>query len=90
MPGFDGTGPRGMGSMTGGGRGFCTSPRRNHWLTSLRGRNRTLYTGSWNTPFSPQITREEELDSLKNEATYIKEELDHIETRIRELTDQKE
>lgn len=22
MPGFDGTGPRGMGSMTGGGRGF--------------------------------------------------------------------
>jgi hypothetical protein len=26
MPGFDGTGPRGMGPMTGGGRGFC-SPR---------------------------------------------------------------
>jgi hypothetical protein len=23
MPGFDGTGPRGMGPMTGGGRGFC-------------------------------------------------------------------
>lgn len=23
MPGFDGTGPRGMGSMTGGGREFC-------------------------------------------------------------------
>ena len=23
MPGFDGTGPRGEGSMTGGGRGFC-------------------------------------------------------------------
>jgi len=26
MPGFDGRGPRGMGPMTGGGRGFC-SPR---------------------------------------------------------------
>jgi hypothetical protein len=26
MPGFDGTGPRGMGPMTGGGRGFCASP----------------------------------------------------------------
>ena len=26
MPGFDGTGPRGMGSMTGGGRGFCAIP----------------------------------------------------------------
>ena len=23
MPGFDGTGPRGIGPMTGGGRGFC-------------------------------------------------------------------
>lgn len=23
MPGFDGTGPRGMGPMTGGGRGWC-------------------------------------------------------------------
>ena len=25
MPGFDGTGPRGMGPMTGGGRGFCNA-----------------------------------------------------------------
>ncbi len=24
MPGFDGMGPRGMGPMTGGGRGFCS------------------------------------------------------------------
>ncbi len=23
MPGFDGTGPRGMGPFTGGGRGYC-------------------------------------------------------------------
>ena len=27
MPGFDGTGPKSMGTMTGGGRGFCTNPR---------------------------------------------------------------
>jgi len=26
MPGFDGSGPRGMGPMTGGGRGFCNLP----------------------------------------------------------------
>jgi hypothetical protein len=26
MPGFDGTGPRGTGPMTGGGRGFCALP----------------------------------------------------------------
>lgn len=26
MPGFDGTGPMGMGPMTGGGRGLCVMP----------------------------------------------------------------
>jgi len=26
MPGFDGTGPNGMGPMTGGGRGYCVLP----------------------------------------------------------------
>ncbi len=25
MPGFDGTGPRGQGPMTGGGRGYCAT-----------------------------------------------------------------
>ncbi len=28
MPGFDGTGPMGMGPMTGGARGFCAMPYR--------------------------------------------------------------
>ena len=27
MPGFDGTGPRGTGPMTGGGRGYCAVPQ---------------------------------------------------------------
>jgi hypothetical protein len=26
MPGFDGTGPAGMGPLTGGGRGYCAVP----------------------------------------------------------------
>ena len=26
MPGFDGTGPRGIGPMTGRGRGYCVMP----------------------------------------------------------------
>ena len=29
MPGFDGTGPRGQGAMTGGGRGNCAKPANN-------------------------------------------------------------
>ncbi|MDP8299710.1 MAG: DUF5320 domain-containing protein [Candidatus Tantalella remota] len=36
MPGYDGTGPRGMGSMTGGGRGYCAVPEG-----SFAGRPRT-------------------------------------------------
>ncbi|MGI6143847.1 MAG: DUF5320 domain-containing protein [bacterium] len=28
MPGFDGSGPRGEGPLTGGGRGFCIRPSR--------------------------------------------------------------
>ncbi len=30
MPGFDGTGPRGMGSMTGRGLGYCIVPVRDN------------------------------------------------------------
>ena len=37
MPGFDGTGPMGMGSMTGGGRGFCAVPMRD-WRGPFGGR----------------------------------------------------
>ena len=40
MPGFDGTGPRGMGPMTGGGRGFCnpyTAPYRSFAYPGLMG-----------------------------------------------------
>ncbi len=39
MPGFDGTGPRGMGPMTGGGRGFC-NPSASVYNTSFRGAGR--------------------------------------------------
>ena len=36
MPGFDGTGPAGMGPMTGGGRGFCASSRQGVAAPSFR------------------------------------------------------
>ena len=37
------------------------------------------------TPFTPQMTREEELDYLRNQAEEVKEQLDHIESRMRDL-----
>jgi hypothetical protein len=43
------------------------------------------------TPFTPQMTREEELDYLKDQAEAVKEQLDQIESRMRDLeTEQKE
>ena len=58
MPGFDGTGPRGMGPMTGGGRGFCAVPLS-----------------------VPQ----QELDFLKNQSQALREQLEQIETRIKDM-----
>ena len=45
MPGFDGTGPRGMGPMTGGGRGYCAAPQAGYTgrnLDFLKTRARVL------------------------------------------------
>lgn len=36
-------------------------------------------------PFSPQMSREEELDYLKNQAEAIKEQLDQIDSRMHDL-----
>jgi hypothetical protein len=58
MPGFNGTGPRGMGPMTGGGRGYCVVPLS---------------------------VPETELDFLKNQAKALREQLEQIEARIKEL-----
>ena len=98
MPGFDGTGPRGMGSMTGGGRGFCAIPSPAAWPTySGRGAYspygvpwaRSYYeagpTAPVAVPFAPQMTREQELDFLKNQAQAMRGHLEQIEARIQKL-----
>jgi len=36
-------------------------------------------------PYAPQMTREQELDFLRSQAEAIKEQLDQIDARIREL-----
>ena len=37
------------------------------------------------TPFAPQMTKEQELDSLRGQAEAIKEQLEQIDTRVHEL-----
>ncbi len=58
------------------------------------------YAGAWGmpygaaanlgaTPFAPQMTKEQELDLLRNEAEAIGEQLEDIENRIRKLSSEK-
>ncbi|MFC1905207.1 DUF5320 domain-containing protein [Chloroflexota bacterium] len=87
MPGFDRTGPAGMGPMTGGRRGFC-SP----W--GVRGAVHTYSHANWNPyhfssygsgTFYPQMTRDQEFEFLKSQAIAMKRQLNDIETRVKEL-----
>ena len=42
-----------------------------------------------NAPFTPQVTKEQELDFLRNQAEAISEQLEQIETRMRDLESEK-
>ncbi|MBA7647499.1 hypothetical protein ES703_55271 [subsurface metagenome] len=109
MPGFDGTGPRGMGPMTGGGRGFCSpwgigAALRGYGVPPAVGYGYPYYRGAGvpypsygapatapgATPFAPQMSKEQELDFLRNQADTIKSQLEQIEARMRELETKKE
>jgi len=93
MPGLNGTGPRGMGSMTGGGRGFC-SP----WGISPAFRARGISPRSYSypyygvgtatpnaVPFLSPMNRQQELDFLKNQAQAIRGQLEQITAKIQQL-----
>ena len=81
MPGFDGTGPRGMGPMTGGGRGFCAIQLPVDWPIS--GGRDFLY--SYSLPITSQLSREQELGFLKTQAQVMREKLKHISDQIQQL-----
>jgi hypothetical protein len=91
MPGFDGTGPRGMGPMTGGGRGFCAVPLRSGWPAYTRTRFYRPYTPPYQAAygfghFAPGMTREQELEYLKSESQALREGLEELEERIAQLS----
>jgi len=93
MPGFDGTGPRGMGPMTGGGRGFCAIPL---WPKYAEMGFHMPYATPRGTPYyrtpppMPAMAREEELDYLKGLAQSMRNDLKEIETRVQEIDSKKE
>jgi len=110
MPGFDGTGPRGQGPMTGGGRGYCAVPlsgdrpiysgrrlfgkgqgrgwRNCFYATGLPGWMRVQRGMQAFGSFGRAISEDDELAVLKNQADFLKEELDTIQTRVQALEGQ--
>ena len=99
MPGFDGTGPMGMGPMTGGGRGSCSpwgvgAALRTYGFPRWTGYSYPYYglgpffPGAM--PFTPRMTSKQELEFLKSEAQALRDELKELETRIEQLSVGKE
>ncbi|MFH1594302.1 MAG: DUF5320 domain-containing protein [Candidatus Omnitrophota bacterium] len=90
MPGGDGTGPIGMGPMTGGGRGHCAvsvGRTRNRTFAgrSFGGGRRRGCAGLPTWMRFNQMQAEEELETLKAYAGDMKQELANIEERIETL-----
>jgi len=107
MPGFDGTGSRGQGAMTGGGRGYCAMPvgeaRRQfgRGISGARGSGRGWCNCFYATGFpgwmraqkgmqafggrGRTLSKEDGLSALKDQAEYLKNELDAVQARVQDL-----
>ncbi len=83
MPGFDGTGPRGMGPMTGGRRGFCAVPGASPVARPYGFRRGAGYGYGYANAAIPVYNQE--LDSLKSEMQSLKETLSRIEAQIEKI-----
>ncbi len=88
MPGYDRTGPRGEGSMTGRGMGYCGTGRgfRRPGFRRFgagagygygRGYRRAYYD-------APVVSPDEEKDMLKEEIEFLKSRLEQLENNTKE------
>ena len=91
MPGFDGSGPMGSGSMTGGARGNCNPASAGCPTDGYFGFGRGMAYGrgfARGAAMYPQMYNEnpaDELILLKQQADVIKNTMDSINQRIVEL-----
>ena len=84
MPAKDGTGPMGMGSMTGRGRGGCnlSVSRTTGRCGAGGGRGYRQWVNGISVPVNSSNTEEK---NLKEEAKMLKQQLESITNRINEL-----
>jgi hypothetical protein len=75
MPGYDGTGPRGMGAMTGRGYGPC-------------GRGMVLGRGYGRFSGRNYLSRREEIEDLEDEAKDMEADLKALRERINDIKGQ--
>jgi len=99
MPRGDGTGPMGMGPMTGRAAGYCAGYSAPSFMNSVGGRGRGGGVGRGlamrrgrgrafglaPAPFALAPTREQELGLLRSQADWLKEQMDGITARLGEL-----
>jgi len=118
MPRGDGTGPMGMGSMTGRAAGYCAGyavpgfmnpyggrgmgmawGRGGGWGMGMgwrRGRGRGFWPGSYAAPSAPPMaaapmpSAADELEMLRDQADWLKRQMDTIHTRIQEIEQEKD
>jgi len=79
MPGFDKTGPQGQGPKTGKGMGPCGDGGARGFRCCGRGMGRGRYAGR------AYLTKDEEVDDLKEYAKVLKDDLKAIEEKISKL-----
>ena len=96
MPGRDGTGPRGMGPVSGKAAGYCVGQQAPGYAspgcdTGMgrgfgRGRGRRFRGGITGISDAvPTATREQQLELLKRQAEYFKTAGEEISARINEI-----
>ncbi len=100
MPGGDGTGPLGLGPMTGRGAGWCAGygpAPMNAGMRGFgggRGRGRRFRPGpvaAYGAPYGggvAPLTAEQELQMLRNQAQQLQQSVEGINQRIAELEQQ--
>ncbi len=88
MPRLDGTGPMGMGPMSGRGFGYCSGyryfrPFGRRGLGYRRGFDRLPY--NYTDPQAYRISLEEERDILLRQKEFLEEELEAIKRELEEI-----